>query len=952
VTVIDNELPINESGQSNLGFTPLEIPFTDNFPVAGTPNSAIWVSTNVTVDDRGVNEPSAPYSMNFNGTPTGNGDTAATLSLDLSALQDSGVALSYWYQPRGTGENPEVADSLIVEFRNSLGQWIQAKRYPGLAAADPTPPYQFDAIGVDGVNPGGGTFFYNGFRLRFRSKSTVGAFDDWFVDDVFFGIPSGTANIGVSAITSPVGQISNNAPVSPALTVINSSAVQAGVFNVTVNITGPGTPYSATQSDSNIAAGASRAITFSSPFTPNAVGQWTVTAHTTLSGDPDPGNDTLTSTFFVVNPITLPLTEAFADTGTPNPLVWTNRNATVNADADNEPSAPYSLNLNGNPTGVGLDTVTTLTIDMSGMSGMGVKLAYWQQPTGTGDPPESADSLIVEALNNLGTWVLIKKIPGAANRPFAFEQFNMDSLSAGGGTFFHSGFKFRFRSRAQTGTTTPDDWFVDDVFFGIPTAAPQMVVSPLQITDTVLVGTIDSTSYSFDIRNNNPFAAPLTFSITEDPVASWISAIPAGGSVTGGGSLTVGGRIDFTGVTPGTYATRFIVAGNDPSNTSDSVNVSFVVNASPVISVAPDSFFFALNGGDSVTSTVYIRNSGLGPLTYTSSVSGGFAGQTPDDIGNAENNLATTSNLMRGGVVSVTTTVQLLEIKSWLNITTSRELRFIVYQNTAATGTFTKIFESVIPSSGTGTQFYSSGPVNITLQAGMFYAVGVDWNGGLTYYWDASAPVPIPISFGTITGGLAQTVFPPPATISQSASTSLYYTQLVTASGRWLSIQSGGSGTVAPGDSTPLGFKITTNLLPTGVASAALVVNSNDPVTATVNIPVVVDVVTALSEVEAGIPEVYGLDQNYPNPFNPVTRIRFALPKESTVRVTLYTILGQEVITLVDGQLPAGYHSRQWNGTNSSGSLVGTGVYFYRIEATATGDGETFTSLKKLVLLK
>jgi hypothetical protein len=157
---------------------------------------------------------------------------------------------------------------------------------------------------------------------------------------------------------------------------------------------------------------------------------------------------------------------------------------------------------------------------------------------------------------------------------------------------------------------------------------------------------------------------------------------------------------------------------------------------------------------------------------------------------------------------------------------------------------------------------------------------------------------------------------------------------------------------VAPGDSTPLGFKITTNLLPTGVASAALVVNSNDPVTATVNIPVVVDVVTALSEVEAGIPEVYGLDQNYPNPFNPVTRIRFALPKESTVRVTLYTILGQEVITLVDGQLPAGYHSRQWNGTNSSGSLVGTGVYFYRIEATATGDGETFTSLKKLVLLK
>ena len=100
-----------------------------------------------------------------------------------------------------------------------------------------------------------------------------------------------------------------------------------------------------------------------------------------------------------------------------------------------------------------------------------------------------------------------------------------------------------------------------------------------------------------------------------------------------------------------------------------------------------------------------------------------------------------------------------------------------------------------------------------------------------------------------------------------------------------------------------------------------------------------------------GIPTVYALNQNFPNPFNPSTTIRFALPEEATVSLKVYNVLGQEVATLAEGQLPAAFHNVVWNGTNNSGVPVATGMYFYRLEATGAS-GQKFTSLKKLILLK
>ncbi|MBU1677810.1 MAG: VCBS repeat-containing protein, partial [Bacteroidetes bacterium] len=76
---------------------------------------------------------------------------------------------------------------------------------------------------------------------------------------------------------------------------------------------------------------------------------------------------------------------------------------------------------------------------------------------------------------------------------------------------------------------------------------------------------------------------------------------------------------------------------------------------------------------------------------------------------------------------------------------------------------------------------------------------------------------------------------------------------------------------------------------------------------------------------ELQIPEVYSLSQNYPNPFNPTTTFKFGLPTLSTVRLTIYDILGREVVTLVNEEIPAGYHEVIWNGRNGHNQTVSSG---------------------------
>jgi hypothetical protein len=108
-----------------------------------------------------------------------------------------------------------------------------------------------------------------------------------------------------------------------------------------------------------------------------------------------------------------------------------------------------------------------------------------------------------------------------------------------------------------------------------------------------------------------------------------------------------------------------------------------------------------------------------------------------------------------------------------------------------------------------------------------------------------------------------------------------------------------------------------------------------------------------VENVEAAIPKVYQLYNNYPNPFNPSTTIQYDIPRQSKVVLKVYSLLGQEIATLVDGVVESGYHQTVWNGQHVSGSQVASGVYLFRMSAQSTsGKSEAFTQMKKMLLVK
>jgi len=90
----------------------------------------------------------------------------------------------------------------------------------------------------------------------------------------------------------------------------------------------------------------------------------------------------------------------------------------------------------------------------------------------------------------------------------------------------------------------------------------------------------------------------------------------------------------------------------------------------------------------------------------------------------------------------------------------------------------------------------------------------------------------------------------------------------------------------------------------------------------------------------------YTLDQNYPNPFNPSTTINFSLAVDSKVSLKVFNVLGQEVASLLNGQMSAGSQKVSFDA-----SSLNSGVYFYRLEANGI-DGQKFSSTKKMILTK
>ncbi len=103
---------------------------------------------------------------------------------------------------------------------------------------------------------------------------------------------------------------------------------------------------------------------------------------------------------------------------------------------------------------------------------------------------------------------------------------------------------------------------------------------------------------------------------------------------------------------------------------------------------------------------------------------------------------------------------------------------------------------------------------------------------------------------------------------------------------------------------------------------------------------------TKTIHVEVEAPRNFSLAPNYPNPFNPTTTLAFELPQASRVTLTVYDVLGREIVRLAEGDYEPGRHEVVFDGRN-----VASGLYIGRFIAE-TEDGNVATKIRRMTLLK
>jgi predicted CXXCH cytochrome family protein len=103
---------------------------------------------------------------------------------------------------------------------------------------------------------------------------------------------------------------------------------------------------------------------------------------------------------------------------------------------------------------------------------------------------------------------------------------------------------------------------------------------------------------------------------------------------------------------------------------------------------------------------------------------------------------------------------------------------------------------------------------------------------------------------------------------------------------------------------------------------------------------------TGVKQEDEPVPSTFVLKQNYPNPFNPSTIISFSLPGKSMVKVDVYDVTGKLISTLVNESMDRGTYSVTWDGNDSRGARVASGVYLYKMQAG------NFISTKKMLMIK
>ncbi len=440
-------------------------------------------------------------------------------------------------------------------------------------------------------------------------------------------------------------------------------------------------------------------------------------------------------------------------------------------------------------------------------------------------------------------------------------------------------------------------------FFGLSggPAVPGFSMNPTSLDfGDVMVG--DSTIEQFTITNTGNAAlsgnitTPIGYSVATDSRSeNSVSENTISYSLTGYGSETY--DITFSPTSTTTYNYNATITSNDPNYLSNDLTLTGTGVSAPDIAVTPSSYDVSLQPGETSDEAMTISNYGGGDLDFSIAIEETdiVAGLMPQEINiDLENklrnknmitnstdensvskqnrkitvlppikNYETTDNRAeetfgswnggtysgdtrdRGNIYHVTTSTTLTEARFYLNINSTTQLYFFVYQGNSLSGTYNKIDEKYVSDSGTGEGWYSSGSIDVTLDAGYYYYIGTSWNGTATY-GRGTESVPLTTSFGTLETGIPSSLagYPPATTISNSTTgLSPYYQTIVTgaSSSNWLTANPN-SGTVSSGSSSPITITFDASELDEGTYTADIEISSNDPDQPNITIPATLNV--------------------------------------------------------------------------------------------------------------
>jgi M6 family metalloprotease-like protein len=287
-----------------------------------------------------------------------------------------------------------------------------------------------------------------------------------------------------------------------------------------------------------------------------------------------------------------------------------------------------------------------------------------------------------------------------------------------------------------------------------------------------------------------------------------------------------------------TYQSGVILpTGNTLFNISASAStMSFdysteVLNILPDIAASDSSLSFAMPAGATDSRTLVLSNDAdAGGLNLDYLIQASVEGQVEDTVGSAASGW-TGAPRYRGNFYHATSSTTLTKMESFLNISGSATLHFVVYETSGITATDVKtlIFGVTGTVGGVGTAFYGAGPISVPLQAGKYYGIAVGWNTeSISYYADAAAQPTV--SFGSKMGYFSYNTYPMPSAFTGDIGIGgdNYYQRLTAGAASWASVTPS-SGSLAPQASQNITVTANAAGFTPGNYEALLTVTSNDP---------------------------------------------------------------------------------------------------------------------------